>query len=229
MDKKVSGHHLYMHVHVLASFLFQIKHVHLLNVWVCSIGIMTAPSIALYVHVLHTCRCGPLVHMWCMRYESKHSYFKHLARVVGNFKISWKHWLYDIKDMLVHLQLMEPKLYLRQNHTHWRKYMSTCTMPCTCTYIITYFPLYDWNIMCFSRTSIVYKLSLSLWYYNVFDITQMYRDGREMDGEGEELHYDYMYPHAQCNLILPIILQSDRQHIVIARNQLSHASWIDNL
>ena len=35
---------------------------------------------------LSFCRCGPLSCMWCMRYEAKHSYFKHLAHVLGNFK-----------------------------------------------------------------------------------------------------------------------------------------------
>ena len=35
----------------------------------------------------NTCilRLGPLVGTWCMRYEAKHHYFKHLAVVIGNF------------------------------------------------------------------------------------------------------------------------------------------------
>ena len=33
-----------------------------------------------------TFRCGPLSRVWCMRFEAKHSYFKHIARVIGNFK-----------------------------------------------------------------------------------------------------------------------------------------------
>ena len=58
-------------------------------------------------------RCGPLVHMWCMRYESKHSYFKNLARVVGNFKnilktLAVRHQRY------VCLLMLEPELYLKQ-------------------------------------------------------------------------------------------------------------------
>ena len=36
--------------------------------------------------VLFSYRCGPLRHMWCMRYEAKHHHFKQLARVIGNFK-----------------------------------------------------------------------------------------------------------------------------------------------
>ena len=31
-------------------------------------------------------RCGPLSHVWCMRYEAKNSYFKKLSQVLGNFK-----------------------------------------------------------------------------------------------------------------------------------------------
>lgn len=31
------------------------------------------------------CRYGPLVRHWTMRYEAKHSYFKHLAQSMGNF------------------------------------------------------------------------------------------------------------------------------------------------
>lgn len=32
------------------------------------------------------CRCGPLVHAWCMRYEAKNKYFKKMAQVIGNYK-----------------------------------------------------------------------------------------------------------------------------------------------
>lgn len=32
------------------------------------------------------CRVGPLVRMWCMRYEAKHWYFKRWANIMGNFK-----------------------------------------------------------------------------------------------------------------------------------------------
>ena len=31
-------------------------------------------------------RCGPLTHCWCMRYETKHKYFKKIAMLIGNFK-----------------------------------------------------------------------------------------------------------------------------------------------
>lgn len=31
-------------------------------------------------------RCGPLTRFWCMRYESKHNYFKDLAHRVHCFK-----------------------------------------------------------------------------------------------------------------------------------------------
>ena len=41
--------------------------------------------IDLIVHLSTIFRLGPLVGSWCMRYEAKHHYFKHLAIVVGNF------------------------------------------------------------------------------------------------------------------------------------------------
>ena len=31
-------------------------------------------------------RYGPLIRMWCMRYEAKHSYFKRMSQVMHNFK-----------------------------------------------------------------------------------------------------------------------------------------------
>ena len=33
------------------------------------------------------CRCGPVSHLWCMRFEAKHSYFKSMAQRVKNFRI----------------------------------------------------------------------------------------------------------------------------------------------
>lgn len=44
----------------------------------------------MYVHSLHSInyvdRCGPLIRQWCMRYEAKHSFFKHLSNILRNFK-----------------------------------------------------------------------------------------------------------------------------------------------
>ena len=34
---------------------------------------------------LLACRLGPMVRSWCMRYESKHTYFKQVAIALGNF------------------------------------------------------------------------------------------------------------------------------------------------
>ena len=51
------------------------------------------------------------MHIWCMRYEAKHAYFKHLAQVTGNFKnimktLSTRHQHYMC------LQLAEPSCFL---------------------------------------------------------------------------------------------------------------------
>ena len=37
-------------------------------------------------HNFSLCRHGPLIRMWCMRYEAKHRYFKCWANIMGNFK-----------------------------------------------------------------------------------------------------------------------------------------------
>ena len=46
------------------------------------------PSYSLCMHVLLLLhfRCGPLVHLWCMRFEGKHNYFKDLAHRIKCFK-----------------------------------------------------------------------------------------------------------------------------------------------
>ena len=61
--------------------------------------------------ILSPNRCGPLVHVWCMRYEAKHSYFKQLVRITGNFKnmlktLSIRHQRY------ICLQLSQPDSFL---------------------------------------------------------------------------------------------------------------------
>ena len=59
-------------------------------------------------------RCGPLIRTWCMRYEAKHSYFKHLARVLGNFKNIAK-TLADHHQLFMCYQMCDPSSYLRNN------------------------------------------------------------------------------------------------------------------
>ena len=39
-----------------------------------------------YTHRNCSCRFGPLVRLWCMRFEAKHNYFKVLGKHLGNFK-----------------------------------------------------------------------------------------------------------------------------------------------
>ena len=36
--------------------------------------------------ILMMFRHGPLIRMWCMRYEAKHRYFKRWSNIMGNFK-----------------------------------------------------------------------------------------------------------------------------------------------
>ena len=39
----------------------------------------------MYVIQLPICRFGPLVQYWYMRYEAKHSFFKKMASIIGNY------------------------------------------------------------------------------------------------------------------------------------------------
>ena len=39
-----------------------------------------------HIHCIAYNRCGPLSHIWCMRFEAKHRFFKYLTKVLGNFK-----------------------------------------------------------------------------------------------------------------------------------------------
>lgn len=57
-------------------------------------------------------RCGPLSRMWCMRYEAKHSYFKHLARVLCNFKNIAKTLAHHHQQYMCY-QMCESGRYLR--------------------------------------------------------------------------------------------------------------------
>ena len=59
------------------------------------------------------CRCGPLTHISCIRFEGKHRYFKQIAKVTGNFKniaktVAFRHQRY----MTYHLS--QPHNYLKQ-------------------------------------------------------------------------------------------------------------------
>lgn len=61
-----------------------------------------------------SCRCGPLIKLWCMRYEAKHSFFKHLSNILRNFTnipktLSARHQRYMCYHML------EPTTYLRHH------------------------------------------------------------------------------------------------------------------
>ena len=39
-----------------------------------------------YTLYLHVNRFGPLIRLWCMRFEAKHSYFKQICNTIKNFK-----------------------------------------------------------------------------------------------------------------------------------------------
>lgn len=62
-------------------------------------------------------RCGPLSNMWCMRYEAKHSYFKQLARVLGNFKNIAKN-LAEHHQLYMCYNVANATTYLRSNPTY---------------------------------------------------------------------------------------------------------------
>ena len=50
--------------------------------WYCMLNAMES-SYPLYLSFPN--RCGPLIRIWCMRYEAKHSFFKHLSNILRNF------------------------------------------------------------------------------------------------------------------------------------------------
>ena len=61
--------------------------------------------------------CGPLIRMWCMRYEAKHSFFKHLSDVVRNFKNIPK-TLASRHQHYMCYQMLDSTTYLRQPISH---------------------------------------------------------------------------------------------------------------
>lgn len=58
------------------------------------------PKHYLMVHY-HTClrEVGPLVHVWCMRYEARHDYFCQIAESSRNFKNICKPLIKDIRSV----------------------------------------------------------------------------------------------------------------------------------
>ena len=60
------------------------------------------PMINKHHHLVHYPQClrmsGPMVHLWCMRFEAKHNFFKRLSHIVCNFlnickTMAWRHQL----------------------------------------------------------------------------------------------------------------------------------------
>ena len=51
----------------------------------CSVGNYTQNTCVVCILSLRTCRFGPLVRAWTMRFEARHKYFKRLAVQLGNF------------------------------------------------------------------------------------------------------------------------------------------------
>lgn len=65
----------------------------------CALLFATSYAVALCQVFLYFSH-GPLLRAWCMRYEAKHHYFKHLCTVIGNYKnlsytlaMRHQHWL----------------------------------------------------------------------------------------------------------------------------------------
>ena len=63
------------------------------------------------------CRCGPLIRMWCMRYEAKHRFFKHISSVVRNFRNAPKTLATRHQHYMCY-QMLEPSTYLHHHTTH---------------------------------------------------------------------------------------------------------------
>lgn len=71
----------------------------------------------------------PMICHWTMRFESKHSYFKHLANMMGNFtnvcySLSLRHQLYQC-----YLNLNKDDLPAER--TDWSRYNSCNAITCT--------------------------------------------------------------------------------------------------
>lgn len=66
---------------------------------------------------LYMYRCGPLIRVWCMRYEAKHSFFKHIANVVRNFRNIPKTLAFRHQHYMCY-QMLEPSRYLRHCTTY---------------------------------------------------------------------------------------------------------------
>ncbi len=79
--------------------------------WMKWYGLLTSTSV--YNFSIFLSSCGPLIRMCCMRYEAKHIYFKHLARVLGNFKNIAK-TLANHHQLYMCYLMSQPSQYLRR-------------------------------------------------------------------------------------------------------------------
>lgn len=79
-EHHVMFHQLYPHNPMTPKFHYLIHMPQWIVRWV--VELLVVILMFLSVPIRH----GPLVRMWCMRYEAKHQYFKRWATIMGNFK-----------------------------------------------------------------------------------------------------------------------------------------------
>ena len=81
-----------------------------------------------HYYVFINLRCGPITHLWCMRFEAKHQWFKKLAHNLGNFvnvakTLAWRHQRLSCYDLMGPVLKRTTQIKKGATHTHTH----TCT------------------------------------------------------------------------------------------------------
>ena len=117
----------------LFSHIVQLLVIRSLNIYRHVYNIRVYNYYAMECQVLLYFSHGPLLRSWCMRYEAKHHYFKHLSTIIGNYKnISYtlamchQHWLCYMQQTGNHessfiekgLEIPSGKIFIHTSFVH---------------------------------------------------------------------------------------------------------------